>query len=224
MPRGKRLLPLLLCLLLLTGCGGDSDGAIPAPPEQTPEERREEFLTLLEAVNDRRRALFTDQEVPLLDEIWTPELTDPNSDFTQEEQEALLQVLDPLDPTPELREAVPVTAGEARSDVDLAFRLLRHSYGAYDYFGGDEVFLPLKEAALAALPEEGTVAPAELEKALVDALGPVLADGHFSVGGTSFAALHAQYTYYVPDLYFDDPEGLDPDLVSPPSTRRAVCG
>ena len=212
---GKRYLALLLCLLLLTGCGGGSTETIPAPPEQTPEERQEEFLAFLEEIHGRRQAVFADQDPPLLDESWTPELMDPDSDFTQEEQEALLQILDPLDPTPELREAASVTVEEARSDVDLAFRLLRHSYGAYDYFGGDEVFLPLKEAALAALPDEGTVSPEELEKTLVDALGPVLVDGHFSVGGTSFASLHAQYMYYVPDLYFDDPEGLDPDLVKP---------
>lgn len=212
---GKRYLALLLCLLLLAGCGGNPYRDIPAPPEQPPEERQAEFLTFLKAVNDRRQAVFADQEAPLLDESWTPELTDLDSDFTQEEQNALLQVLDPLDPTPELREAVPVTVEEARSDVDLAFRLLRHSYGAYDYFGGDEVFLPLKEAALAALPEEGTVSPEELEKALADALGPVLVDGHFSIGGTFFQEIHRQYMYYVPDLYFDDPEGLDPDLVKP---------
>lgn len=212
---GKRYLALLLCLLLLAGCGGNPYRDIPAPPEQPPEERQAEFLTFLKAVNDRRQAVFADQEAPLLDESWTPELTDLDSNFTQEEQNALLQVLDPIDPTPELREAVPVTVEEARSDVDLAFRLLRHSYGAYDYFGGDGVFLPLKEAALAALPEEGTVSPEELEKALADALGPVLVDGHFSIGGTFFQEIHRQYTYYVPDLYFDDPEGLDPDLVKP---------
>lgn len=168
---GKRYLALLLCLLLLAGCGGNPYRDIPAPPEQPPEERQ---------------AVFADQEASLLDESWTPEQTDLDSDFTQEEQNALLQVLDPLDPTPELREAVSVTVEEARSDVDLAFRLLRHSYGAYDYFGGDEVFLPLKEAALAALPEEGTVSPEALEKALADALGPVLVlDLRGNIGGNS---------------------------------------
>ena len=40
-------------------------------------------------------------------------------------------------------------------------------------------------------------------------------DGHFSIGGTFFQEIHRQYMYYVPDLYFDDPEGLDPDLVKP---------
>ena len=97
---GKRYLALLLCLLLLAGCGGNPYRDIPAPPEQPPEERQAEFLTFLKAVNDRRQAVFADQEAPLLDESWTPELTDLDSDFTQEEQNALLQVLDPLDPTP----------------------------------------------------------------------------------------------------------------------------
>lgn len=57
---GKRYLALLLCLLLLAGCGGNPYRDIPAPPEQPPEERQAEFLTFLKAVNDRRpRSLRT---------------------------------------------------------------------------------------------------------------------------------------------------------------------
>ena len=210
----KRLFCLLLCLPLLTGCGKEPYD-LPAPPKQSMEERQAEFLAFLEEVNAQRRSIYEDQDPPQFDESWTPEPADLDSDFTPEERDALLRAPDPFDPASELRAPVSVTAEEARADVDLASRLLRHSYGAYDYFGGDEVFLPLRDAALAALPEEGEVTPEALEKALVNVLGPVLVDGHFSVGGTSFGALHAQYMYYVPGLYFDDPEGVDPRLVKP---------
>jgi hypothetical protein len=33
-----------------------------------------------------------------------------------------------------------ITKDEAKEDVDMLFRLLRATYGAYSYFGGDEVF------------------------------------------------------------------------------------
>ena len=35
---------------------------------------------------------------------------------------------------------------DALEDVDTFFRLLQTTYGAYYYFGGDEVFLPIRDA------------------------------------------------------------------------------
>ena len=191
------------------------DPELTIPPEQSTEERQAEFLAFLEEVNAQRRAVYEDQDPPQFDESWTPEPADLDSDFTPEERDALLRTPDPFDPASELRAPVSVTAEEARADVDLAFRLLRHSYGAYDYFGGDEVFLPLRDAALAALPEEGEVTPETLEKALADTLSLVLVDGHFLIGSTAMRDRHIKYMYFVPSLYFDNADGIDPELVKP---------
>ena len=234
----KRLFPLLLCLLLLAGCAagpgtptqedaspqGQEDTAspqnqtpqLPAPPEQTTEERQAAFLSFLEEVNAQRRAIYESGEPPRLDPSWTPDLTALDDDFTQEEMDRILTE----------RTADAVSAQEAREDAETAFRLLKNCYGAYDYFGGDQVFLPLQEAVLAALPEEGTVSPEELEKALADALSPVLVDGHFIVGATAMGDAHSRSMYHVPDLYFDNADGIDPDLVKPTideSGRLRLC-
>ena len=224
-----RLLSLALALVLLTACGtapaAPEDDAVQqdpavlndstvqqapelaAPPEQSMEERQAEFLSFLEEVNAQRRAIYEAPDPPQLDESWTSELTDMDHDFTQDEMDHILTRRDP----------VSVTVQEAREDVETAFRLLRNCYGAYDYFGGDEVFLPLRDAALAALPEEGEVTPETLEKALADTLSPVLVDGHFLIGSTAMRDTHARYMYYVPNLYldFDDAAGIDPELVKP---------
>ena len=224
-----RLLSLALALVLLTACGtapaapeddagqqapavlndstGQQDPELTAPPEQSMEERQAEFLAFLEEVNAQRRAIYEAPDPPQLDESWTSELTDMDHDFTQDEMDHILTRRDP----------VSVTVQEAREDVETAFRLLRNCYGAYDYFGGDEVVLPLRDASLAALPEEGEVTPETLEKALADTLSPVLVDGHFLIGSTAMKDTHARYMYYVPDLYldFDDAAGIDPELVKP---------
>ena len=46
-----------------------------------------------------------------------------------------------------------LTMEQAREDVETAFTLLRTTYGAYEYFGGDQVFDGLREDALARLEE-----------------------------------------------------------------------
>ena len=178
---------------------------LPDPPEQTAEERQAEFLAFLEEINAQRRAIYEAPDPPSFDGSWTPDLAALDGGFTREEMDRILTE----------RAAAAVSAEQAREDVETAFLLLKHCYGAYDYFGGDQVFLPLKEAALEALPESGSVTAEELEQILAEQLAPVLVDGHFIVGSTNMWDSRSKYMYFVPCLYFDDAGGIDPSLVKP---------
>ena len=232
-----RLVSLVLLLALLTACGTDPASSsettggstdreeaaaqppeeaperpvtveeldLPDPPEQTAEERQAEFLAFLEEINAQRRAIYEAPDPPSFDESWTPDLAALDGGFTREEMDRILTK----------RAAAAVSAEQAREDVETAFLLLKHCYGAYDYFGGDQVFLPLKEAALEALPESGSVTAEELEQILAEQLAPVLVDGHFIVGSTNMWDSRSKYMYFVPCLYFDDAGGIDPSLVKP---------
>ena len=113
---------------------------LPDPPEQTAEERQAEFLAFQEEINAQRRAIYEAPDPPSFDGSWTPDLAALDGGFTREEMDRILTE----------RAAAAVSAEQAREDVETAFLLLKHCYGAYDYFGGDQVFLPLKEAAVEA--------------------------------------------------------------------------
>ena len=232
-----RLVSLALLLALLTACGTDPVSSsettggstdreeaaaqppeeaperpitveeldLPDPPEQTAEERQAEFLAFLEEINAQRRAIYEAPDPPSFDGSWTPDLAALDGGFTREEMDRILTE----------RAAAAVSAEQAREDVETAFLLLKHCYGAYDYFGGDQVFLPLKEAAVEALPESGSVTAEELEQILAEQLATVLVDGHFIVGSTNMWDSRSKYMYFVPCLYFDDAGGIDPSLVKP---------
>lgn len=79
-----------------------------------------------------------------------------------------------------------LTMETAREDIETFFTLLRTTYGAYDYFGGDEVFGPLEEQAIAALEsrkKEGDILYSkEIRDILYDTVRPVIRDGHFMIG------------------------------------------
>ena len=167
----RRLFPLALSLALLAGCA-------PAPeptPEPTPTPAAAvDFHTFLDAVNEKRRAVIEDGE-PLDVSDWTPAFADQNTTFTDGEMELLLT---PHGPEENL------TMEQAREDVETAFTLLRTTYGAYEYFGGDQVFDGLREDALARLEEADPGLPLAdvVAEALYTVLSPVVRDGHFAVG------------------------------------------
>ena len=142
---------------------------------------------------DERKTEFCWAQTPDIS-AYTPDLTEVNGLLTEEEQNLLC----------EQHEERAVTADEARMDVELAFRLLAHSYGAYDYFGGDAVFTALREEVLAALPKTGEIESTELAEILFYALDPFLQDGHFCIGYDYLPSVWEKQCMYVPDLYFND--------------------
>ena len=200
----RRLFPLALSLALLAGCA-------PAPeptPEPTPTPAAAvDFHTFLDAVNEKRRAVIEDGE-PLDVSAWTPAFADQNTTFTDGEMELLLT---PHGPEENL------TMEQAREDVETAFTLLRTTYGAYEYFGGDQVFDGLREDALARLEEADPGLPLAdvVAEALYTVLSPVVRDGHFAVGRRHLIEPYELNTYYVPGVYIDTPAGLSEDYIKP---------
>ena len=111
-----------------------------------------------------------------------------------------------------------VTAQQAAEDVTLAFRLLSYTYGGYHYFGDDEVFLPIRDSILAELESMKKIKTNDLWELLWESLSPIIADNHFDI--TTEQCLinihereYSQSTYFVRDLYFDDPTGVDSEYV-----------
>ena len=199
----RRLFPLALSLALLAGCA-------PAP-EPTPElpptpAAAVDFHAFLDAVNEKRRAVIEEGE-PLDISPWTPDFAGQNHTFTDGEMEALMTRRNMVDYLP---------PEKAREDLDVFFTLLRTTYGAYEYFGGDEVFEKLKAESIEIL--EDTTTPygstlIRLATALYLPLEGTVLDGHFTIGGSHlFSKLR---TYYVPDIYISDPTGLSEDYVKP---------
>ena len=199
----RRLFPLALSLALLAGCA-------PAPeptPEPTPTPAAAvDFHAFLDAVNEKRRAVIEEGE-PLDISPWTPDFAGQNHTFTDGEMEALMTRRNMVDYLP---------PEKAREDLDVFFTLLRTTYGAYEYFGGDEVFEKLKAESIEIL--EDTTTPygstlIRLATALYLPLEGTVLDGHFTIGGSHlFSKLR---TYYVPDIYISDPTGLSEDYVKP---------
>ena len=206
----KRLLPLVLSLVLMAGCMPPPESS-PSPtpePDPTPVAGLD-FDAFLEEVNTRRKAVI-ETEAALDISQWTPDFTGQNDTYTEDEMELLLT---PHDLTE------PLTVETAQEDIETFFTLLRTTYGAYEYFGGDEMFGPLEEQALAQIKQEAADGKILLSKTvqdiLVDALSPVVRDGHFTIGEQSLIESHRVYMYYVPGLYLSDVEGLDLNYVKP---------
>lgn len=208
----KRWLAGVLAVLLLAGCtpAVPEPSPVPTPaPVQTPAPTPTPAAPLeldgfLQEINVQRRAVIEDGKA--LDITpWTPDFTEQNGTFTQAELKVLTT---PHEPEGEL------TLAQLQEDVETCFTLLRTTYGAYEYFGGDTVFLPLRDQVLEGL--EGRVLYRHtLQDLLYDALSPVIRDGHFNIGNRSLIQERKQYMYYVPGLYFTDTAGLDPAYVKP---------
>ena len=210
----KRWLAGVLAVLLLAGCtpAVPEPSPIPTPaPVQTPAPtptpaRSLELDGFLQEINARRRAVIEDGE-PLDITPWTPDFSEQNDTFTQAELEVLT--------TPRELEQEPVLA-QLQEDAETVFTLLRTTYGAYEYFGGDEVFLPLRDQVLEELALEGRVLYRHtLQDLLYNVLSPIIRDGHFKIGDRSLIHEKGLYMYYVPGLYFTDTAGLDPAYVKP---------
>ena len=164
-----------------------------------------DFHAFLDEVNETRRAVIEDGE-PLDITAWTPDFTDQNHTFTDEAIETLLTRRDMVDYLP---------LEQAREDLDVFFTLLRTTYGAYEYFGGDEVFEELKAEAIQRLEDSAGTGSmlVRLATALYGALEGTVLDGHFTIAGSHLVP--PLYTYYVPDVYISDPAGLSEDYVKP---------
>lgn len=226
--RKSGLLSLLLVSALLAGCAPVTETPSPGPvptesvsiptpePSPTPAPDPVDFREFLDGVNAARKAVMT-QEEPIDISAYTPDFHEQNHTFTEEEMERL---------TTAHGAGWHLTLEDVLDDVDTFFLLLQTTYGAYYYFGGDEVFLPIRDAVkeeLAAIRLPSTrnwddtqYLCKTLEETLYQHLSPVLVDGHFMIGSSAPRDAFAQYMYYVPGLYLDSVEGAEnPDYIKP---------
>ena len=204
----RRILPLALSLALLAGCApAPAPSPTPTPAPSSTPSPAVDFHAFLAEVNETRRTVIEDGE-PLDITAWTPDFADQNHTFTDGEMELLLTPHDPVE---------NLTMEQAREDVETAFTLLRTTYGAYEYFGGDQVFDGLRDEALARLGEANPALSLSgvVADALYTVLSPVVRDGHFVVGNLHLIEPCELNTYYVPGVYIDDPTGLGEDYIKP---------
>lgn len=212
----KRVLAALLVIVLcgLTACREERPlppdptvqaSVVPSPPPSP--DREVEPVSLddfLSEVNERRRAMAEGEPLDL-----SPYMTDhPEQAQTYTDEELALL-------TTNRGKGEDLTKEQLLADVDSCFALLKTTYGAYDYFGGDEVFAPLMEGVKGELEALEAPTAADLENALANALAQVARDGHFQVGSHALRDSFLQEMYYVPGLYFDDPAGRTADYVKP---------
>jgi len=79
---------------------------------------------------------------------------------------------------------------ELADEIHFLFDLLRYGYGAYQYFGGDAVFLPLRDAMLERLAQMSDPLRVSdyLRQILVPYLRTAIGDNHFQIHNVSLLA------------------------------------
>ncbi len=228
--KNRTLLSLILALALLAGCAPTAEEVPPAPPppatvasapapepapapipeptsEPIPSPEPVDFREFLDGVNAARKAAVTREESIELPAEYIPDFYEQNDTFTEAEMDLLTTSHGPEE---------DLTKDDLLSDADTFFLLLQTTYGAYYYFGGDEVFFPIRDAVKEELGALEKPAVRDLEDILYQHLSPLLVDGHFRLGRCTMRTPHAKYMYYVPGLYLDSAEGAEnPDCIKP---------
>ncbi|MCL2285131.1 MAG: S41 family peptidase [Firmicutes bacterium] len=92
-----------------------------------------------------------------------------------------------------------VSAENAIADAKDLFELIRQVYGAYTYFGGDEVFLPLLEQVITSLEANDDWMNHNFGTLLHSYLFNVIRDNHFHI---NFSAVGVRHDFLVPSARF----------------------
>ena len=98
----------------------------------------------------------------------------------------------------------------AKEDVYTFFHILRNRYTGYVYFGGDEVFLPVRDAILSDIAEQGdSITSSLFGQTLVYHLEPVIHDRHFIMWSIGFRHMfgHDVVYYRANNLQYDKTSG-----------------
>ena len=198
--RAAAMPAFILCALLFAACGAPAAQEYPPIPEELLEISRrnreaaqppfhEDFAKIVEGYMPRGLSFERDEEIA----------------------EILRRHFVSLPEGSRYRAARPgVDLFVTRAREDLAeevlflFDLLRYGYGAYEYFGGDDVFLPRRDAALerlGALAERVSVGR-YLREILEPAFRGAIEDNHFQIHDITFGAppsrawMSGAYTLY----------------------------
>ena len=133
---------------------------------------------LRELVNTNRRIALpppADNLVEMLNSFQTPNLTAEADNATAQR---VIQSRQRRGERP-----ATLTHEQIISELDFLFNVLRYGYGAYQYFGGDDVFLPLKQSMIAQLSQKEQPVNIDdyITNLLVPSLRSVIADNHFRI-------------------------------------------
>ncbi|MCL2188547.1 MAG: S41 family peptidase [Defluviitaleaceae bacterium] len=97
-------------------------------------------------------------------------------------------------------QAHTVSREDALYDAALFFEFMRQAYGAYTYFGGDAIFLPIFDEILETLASQDIWYTADMVLLLYESLAPYILDNHFSIGGR---ILGISYTFLIANEFFE---------------------
>jgi hypothetical protein len=97
---------------------------------------------------------------------------------------------------------------EAEEEIKFLFDYLKYGYASYYYFGGDEVFIPIRDKLIRVLPsvinKDNLIPLDSYRNLLVEYLKPVVVDCHFCIGDISFANFYSyRYYYYNESIIFE---------------------
>ena len=175
------LLMCLLAVLVLTACSTQD----PAPNQQY---TLDELLTI---AHERRLAIQPPDYQWILDEFWNREPAVPLQPYGGD------GAVSPL----------YMTAHGAIDDTMLLFHVLRSAYGPYIYFGGDDVFLPLRDSLIDeinnAVNDDGEMRISDFHRIVLAGLRSVINDNHFIFGGSTVGQ---SATFFTSDTPFDRDE------------------
>ena len=169
------------------------------------------FEKLKNEVNiNRKKAIENSKSIDI--SKYTPDFNDELGAFSEEEIKNLVTYKD----------FTEVTIQEAIEDIETAFNMLKCSYGAYEYFGGDEVFDKSKENIIKKIESISS------DRVRADNFSRIFAqelkfiqDGHFAIGYDNlcdYKYMHIS-SEYVPvyekgKFYIEYKEGTKAEIIS----------
>jgi len=116
----------------------------------------------------------------------------------------------------EQRQSATVSAAEAIEDISTFFEVIRNFYVGYIHFGGDEVFLPIRDAALAEVHDRGgEFTSGDLGEIIRRHVSTAIVDAHFLIGSGTFgidvliSRITVLYYYRTGDSFVNRETGLN---------------
>lgn len=152
------------------------------------------FYQITKLANETRKNDIYDSPLPEISQ-YREAFSETVNYFTDREVAELLEVKE--------KKSV-ISYEDALSDIETYFKILKSSYGAYTYFGGDEKFNEAKKQAIQSLGNKSEVAFNDLSNSLIEALSFVR-DDHFSINykRPGITELTKYVHYYASSIQFD---------------------
>lgn len=152
---------LLILSFILIGCNKDESGI--------------KFNDFIEQVN-RERENEINSKMNFDEQNYLYTVEDDKEGFTDDEFDKLIK----FDKNSKFNESQDITHEEALEDVEYLFKLLRYGYGAYGYYGGDNVFNEVKSKIIDEIKNKNTLVMNDIFNSLKNNLS-FIDDGHFAI-------------------------------------------